>query len=165
MATPGDGGDDGALQVTARGDREIVMTRTFHAPRSRVFDAYTRPSLLKRWFGLREGWSWVACDLDLKVGGAYRYLWRRADGSGLAVRGVNLDIVSPERLVTTESFDFPWYPGEAVQTLELVEKDGRTRLTATMRYESRAARDAVLASPMPYGVARSYARLAELLAA
>lgn len=155
----------GALKVTARGEREIVMTRDFDAPRELVFDALTKPELVKQWLLGPSGWSMPVCEIDLKVGGTYRYVWRRdSDGTEMGMDGVYREIVPPERIVHTESFDDPWYPGEAVITTALIEKGGRTTLTATMLYESREARDAVLASPMESGVAQSYDRLEKLLA-
>ena len=153
----------GNLKVTAPGDREIVMTRQFDAPRDLVFDAWTKPELLKRWLGA-EGWSMVVCEVDLKVGGAYRYVWRGPDGREMGMGGVFREIVPPERLVTTEVFDESWYPGQALDTMVLVESDGRTTVTATLLYESREARDAVLQTPMAEGVAESYDKLDELLA-
>jgi len=157
--------DSGALKVTARSDREIVMTRVFDAPRNLVFDAYTKPELLKRWLGVFGGYSMPVCEVDLRVGGAYRFVWRGPDGAEMGVRGVYREVVRPERLVHTEKFDEAWYPGESLITTVLAEQGGKTTLTVTMRYESREARDAVLKSPMESGVAQSYDKLAELLAA
>lgn len=153
-----------ALTVTAPTDREIVMTRVFDAPRALVFDAFTNPELVKRWCYGPDGWSLVVCELDLRVGGALRYVWRNQSGTEMGMSGVCREIAPPERLVTTERFDDPWYPGEAVSTVVLVERDGKTTMTQTLRYESREARDAVLRSPMEEGVAAGYDRLAELLA-
>ena len=155
----------GALQLTTRGDREIVMTRVFAADRLLVFDALTKPELVRRWLLGPPGWSMPVCEIDLRVGGKYRYLWRHdRDGTEMGMGGVYREIVAPERLVATEQFDQSWYPGEAVGTVVLVEQGGRTTLTQTMLYESRAARDAVMKSPMEGGVAASYDRLAQLLA-
>src|SRR6266852_792282 len=152
------------LKVTTRGDREIVMTRDFDAPRRLVFDALTKPELVKQWLLGPPGWSMPVCEIDLKVGGAYRYVWRRdSDGTQMGMGGVYREIVAPERLVATERFDEAWYPGEAVGTLVLVEQGGKTTLTQTELYQSREARDAVLKSGMEQGVAASYDRLAELL--
>jgi uncharacterized protein YndB with AHSA1/START domain len=106
----------------------------------------------------------VVCEIDLKVGGAYRYVWRGPDGIEMGMGGVYREIVVPERIVCTEKFDQPWYPGEAVGTLVLFEQGGKTTLTNTIRYESPEARDTVLKSPMEQGVAASYVKLAELLA-
>ncbi|MEX2263581.1 MAG: SRPBCC family protein [Bryobacteraceae bacterium] len=154
----------GTLKVTTPTDREIVMTRVFDAPRHLVFDALTTPELLKRWLLGSPGWSLTVCEIDLKVGGAYRFVWRSADGTEMGMSGVYREIVPPERVVATESFDKPWYPGQGLVTHSLVEQGGRTTLTLTVRYESREARDTVLKSPMEQGVAASYDKLAELLA-
>jgi len=105
------------------------------------------------------------CEVDLRVGGTYRFVWRGPDGAEMGVRGVYREVVRPERLVHTEKFDEAWYPGESLITTVLAEQGGKTTLTVTMRYESREARDAVLKSPMESGVAQSYDKLAELLAA
>jgi uncharacterized protein YndB with AHSA1/START domain len=156
--------DAGKLQVTTPSDREIAMTRVFDAPRSMVFDAWTKPELLKRWLGVFGGWSFVVCEVDLKVGGKYRYVWRGKDGNEMGMGGVFREIVRPERLVGTEKFDESWYPGDAVDTTVFVEKGGKTTVTTTVRYESKAARDGVLKSPMEGGVAQSYDKLAEVLA-
>ena len=153
----------GKLQVTTPSDREIAMTRVFDAPRSLVFEAYTTPELLKRWLGVHQGWSLAVCEIDLRVGGTYRYVWRGPDGTEMGMRGVYREVKPPERIVATEAFDQSWYPGEAVGTITLVEQGGRTTLTMTVRYESREARDAVLKSPMDQGVAAGFDQLAEVL--
>ncbi len=155
----------GPLKLTTPSDREIVMTRVFDAPRKLVFDAHTKPELVKRWLLGPPGWSMPVCEIDLRVGGRYRYVWQRdSNGTRMGMGGVYREIRAPERIVNTERFDDAWYPGEAVDTLVLVEQGGRTTLTQTMLYESREARDAVLKSGMEQGVAASYDRLAELLA-
>ncbi len=152
------------MTVTTPSDREIALTRVLDAPRHLVFEAYTRPELLQRWLGVQAGWSWAVCEVDLRVGGAYRYVWRGPDGAEMGMGGVYREVVPPERIVATEKFDQSWYPGEAVSTVTLVERDGRTTLTLTVRYESREARDAVLKSPMEQGVAAGFDKLAALLA-
>jgi uncharacterized protein YndB with AHSA1/START domain len=157
--------DAGKLQVTTPSDREIAMTRTFDAPRTMVFDAWTKPELIRRWLGAFGGWKFVVCEVDLKVGGKYRYVWRGPGGEELAMGGVFREIVRPERLVCTEKFDEPWYPGDAVDTTVFVEKGGKTTVTTTVLYASKEARDGVLKSPMESGVAKSYDKLAEVLAA
>jgi uncharacterized protein YndB with AHSA1/START domain len=153
----------GALQVTTPSEREIAMTRAFNAPRNLVFDALTKPELVKRWLGVRGGWSMAVCEIDLRVGGAYRFVWRK-DGTEMGMGGVYREIVKPERIVHTESFDDPWYEGEAESTMILVEKGTRTTLTTTTRYASQGVRDAVLKSPMERGVAESYDVLDDVLA-
>ncbi len=154
----------GSLQITTPSDREIAMTRVFDAPRKLVFDAYTKPELLKRWFGVFGGWSLVVCEVDLRVGGAYRYVWRGTKDNEMGMGGVYREVVVPERIVATETFDDPWYEGEAVGTVTFVEQGGKTTLTISVLYDSKAIRDAILQSPMVQGVAASFDMLAELLA-
>lgn len=151
------------LTVTTLGDREIVMRRAFDAPRALVFEAYTRPELLRRWLFGPPGWEMTVCEVDLRVGGAYRYEWRGPDGERMGVGGVHREIVPPERLVVTQLFDQDWTGGEAISTLVLTERNGRTTLTNTLRYSSTEARDAVLKSPMEHGVAAGYDRLDGIL--
>ncbi|HST78827.1 MAG TPA: SRPBCC family protein [Verrucomicrobiae bacterium] len=151
--------DTGSLKVTARGEREIVMMRVFNAPRRLVFEAFTRPELLKRWLGVFGGWSLAVCEIDLRVGGRYRWIWRNVDGSEMGVSGMYREVVQDERIVTTERFDQPWYPGEAVGTVEFTEEGGKTTLTQTLLYESREARDGVLKSPMEHGLEAGYKAL------
>jgi uncharacterized protein YndB with AHSA1/START domain len=153
----------GNLKVTAHGDREVVMTRLFNAPRHLVWEAFTRPELVKRWLLGPDGWSMPVCEIDLRVGGSYRYVWRHTDGKEMGMGGVFREIQIPERVVATEKFDEAWYPGEAVGTLVLVEQAGKTTVTQSMLYDSRQTRDAVLKSPMEQGVAASYDRLETLV--
>ncbi len=156
--------NSGSLKVVAQGDRELVITRVVDAPRKLVFDAWTKPELVKRWLLGPPGWSMPVCQIDLKVGGAYRYVWRNdSDGTEMGMGGVYREILAPERIVATEKFDKAWYPGEGVGTIVFVEQDGRTTLTQTVLYESREARDTVIKSGMERGLAASYDRLAELL--
>ncbi len=102
---------DCGLKIEPKGDLEIVMTRGFAAGSARcVFRANTEPELLKRWLGVRKGWLLAICEVDLQVGGRYRYLWRNeAKGKEMASGGVFREIVRPERIVCTERFDDPWY--------------------------------------------------------
>lgn len=152
------------LKVTTPTEREIVITRDFAAPRQQVFDALTKPELIKRWLLGSPDWSMPVCDIDFKVGGAYRWVWRNdTDGKEMGMGGVFREIVPPERFVATEKFDEAWYPGEALVTNALVERDGKTTLTLTVRYESREARDTALKTDMSKGVGRSYDLLDELL--
>jgi len=141
------------------------MTRDFDAPRTLVFNALTKPELVQRWLLGPPGWSMPVCEIDLKVGGAFRYVWRRdADGTDMGMGGVFREIVPPERIVHTELFDQDWTGGEAVATTVLVERGGKTTLSLTILYQSRETRDSVLQSRMEEGVAASYDRLAQMLA-
>ncbi len=151
------------LTVAAPGELEVELTRRFEAPRQLVFDAWTRPELLRQWLGVRGGWTMPLCEIDLRAGGGYRYVWRHASGQEMGVRGVFREIAAPERVVCTEKFDDPWYEGEALVTNALSEVDGGTLGTLTLRYGSKETRDGVLASPMESGVAEGYAVLDELL--
>ena len=152
----------GNLKVTTPTDREVVMTRVFDAPRHLVFDVFSKPELLKRWFGPR-GWSLSVCDVDLRVGGGFRFVLRGPDGQEMGMRGVYQEIDAPGRSVHLESFDD--FPGEpAVVTTVLEEQDGKTTMTVTVLSPSKEVRDAVLASGMEHGAAESYDKLAELLA-
>ena len=153
------------LTVTTPSDREIAMIRTFDAPRRLVFDALVKPELVQRWLLGPDGWTMPVCEIDARVGGAYRYVWRHATrGTEMGSGGVFLDLAPPERIVATEKFDAPWYEGEAVVTTTLVEEAGRTTVTMTMRLDTQEIRDAILRSGMESGVAVSYDRMAELLA-
>jgi uncharacterized protein YndB with AHSA1/START domain len=152
-----------SFRIEPSGEREIVMTRVFAATRDLLFDALTKPELLKRWLLGPPGWSMPICEVDLKVGGSYRYVWRNEDGREMGVGGKYREIVRPERIAHSEKFDQAWYPGEAIVTTTLIEKAGSTTLTTTMLMESREARDEVLESGMESGVAASYDRLEEIL--
>jgi uncharacterized protein YndB with AHSA1/START domain len=151
----------GTLQVTTSTDREIVLTRVFDAPRDLVWEAFTQPALLKKWFGPR-GWSLSVCDVDLRVGGGFRFVLRGPDGREMGMRGVYRELSAPDRSVHVESFDD--YPGESIVTAVFTEHNGKTTLTATVEYPSREVRDIVISTGMEHGAAESYDKLAELLA-
>jgi uncharacterized protein YndB with AHSA1/START domain len=145
-------------------DREIQVSRDFDAPRSLVFDAFTKPELVRRWLLGPPGWTMPVCEIDLRLGGSYRYVWRsEKDGSQMGIRGVFREITPVERLVATERFDDAWYPGEALDTTVFEERRGITRTTITILYESQEARDTARRSGMEYGMAAGYDRLETLL--
>ncbi len=150
----------GTLKVTTPSDREIVLTRIFDAPRELVFDAFSKPELLKRWFGPR-GWSLTVCEVDLRVGGGFRFVLQGPNGRTMGMRGIYREIARPERSVHMESFDD--YPGESQVTAVFTEEGGKTTLMATVLYPSRDVRDAVIKSGMEHGAAETYDKLAELL--
>jgi uncharacterized protein YndB with AHSA1/START domain len=155
----------GKMTIDTPGDREVVMTRVFNAPRQLVYDAYTKPELVARWLTGPAGWTMPICEIDLKVGGKYRYGWQNAEGKKMSSHGVYREIVPPERVVATESFDDPWYPGEAVATTTFVEEGGRTTMTMSVQYDSKETRDMVVKTGMETGVAYSFDKLEEILAA
>jgi uncharacterized protein YndB with AHSA1/START domain len=155
--------DTGKLIVTTPSDREITMTRVFDAPRKLVFDAWTKPELVRRWLLGPPGWTMPVCEIDLRVGGAYRFEWLGQDGTTMGMGGIYREIVIPERIVNTQLFDVDWTGGETLGTLLLVEHEGKTTLTNSVLYSSREARDAALRTPMAEGVEAGYARLDEIL--
>src|SRR5687767_4759517 len=146
---------------TTPSDRELVITRTFDAPRSLVFDAWTNPVHVPRWMLGPDGWTMPVCEIDLRPGGAWHFVWRGADGKDMAMRGVYQEIKRPERLVTTESWGGEW--PETLNTLTLAEQDGKTTITEAVRYESKAIRDKALQTGMKEGIEQSFDRLAGLL--
>ena len=150
------------LQITTPTDLEVVVTRAFDAPRRLVFDALTRPELLERWYGPR-GWSLVVCEIDLRVGGAFRFVSRRADGKDIGQRGEYREIVPPERLVNTEWWE-DWNQGEVLVTTVLVEQGEKTTLTTAMLYPTKEVRDTILNSGLKHGAAELYDKLDEYLA-
>jgi uncharacterized protein YndB with AHSA1/START domain len=155
--------NSGTLKVTTPSDREIAMTRVFDAPRHLVFEAWTKPDLVKRWLYGPDDWRLAVCEMDLRVGGAARFVWRHGDGKEMGMSGVFREIAPPERLVFTEIWDEDWTGGEALNTIVFAEHSGKTTLTQTVLYSSRAARDGALKTGMEHGAAVSYDRLAELL--
>jgi uncharacterized protein YndB with AHSA1/START domain len=143
------------VTVTTPSDREIVTARTFDAPRDLVFAALTEPELLKQWHGAR-GWHLIDCAVELRPGGAWRFVSQGPGGVTMGMGGIYREIEPPDRLVYTESYDDQWFAGECLVTAVL---SGATLLTTTLRYESREIRDHVLASPMRRGLGESYDRL------
>jgi uncharacterized protein YndB with AHSA1/START domain len=149
------------VQISTPTDREVVVTRTFDAPRTLVFDAYTQPELLRRWYDA-PGRALVVCEIDLRVGGAYRFVWRGEGRTDVGMRGVHREVVRPERLVRTETWE-DWDAGEIIETTVLTERAGRTTLTSTALYPSSEVRDAVLKAGLENGTRETFGKLAELL--
>ncbi|HEU4949082.1 MAG TPA: SRPBCC family protein [Kribbella sp.] len=141
-------------------DTEIVITRVFDAPRRLVFAAWTEPEHLPHWFG-RRGWTLPVCEVDLRPGGAWRFVHRGPDGSELAMSGVYRAVDPPERLVYTESYDGG--RTATVNTVHFDEQEDRTTITCTIRYPSRESRDAVLTTGMRQGTTEGFNRLADYL--
>ena len=152
-----------SFKVTTPSDQEIRLTRLFDAPRHLVFEAMTRPEHVKRWWGrLGEGYSVPVCEIDLRVGGKWRFVNRHPNGEA-AFHGEYREIAPPGRLVFTEIFEaFP--DSVSVVTAEFTDEGGKTRMTATVRYPSLDVRDMVLASGMSRGAGISYDRLEDLVA-
>jgi uncharacterized protein YndB with AHSA1/START domain len=155
------------FEVSTPGDRDVVMTREFSAPRQRVWDAMTRAEYLQRWLLGPPGWSMVVCENDLQPGGAFRWAWRGPDGAELSMLGVYREVSVPDKIVRTERFDMGCEPqsGEQLGTMLLADAGpGRTKLTLTVVYPSKEARDAAVASGMTSGPAAGYIVLDEIFA-
>jgi uncharacterized protein YndB with AHSA1/START domain len=152
----------GTLQVATPTDREIVVTRVFDAPRRLVFEAWTNPRHLPRWMLGPEGWTMPVCEIDLRPGGAWHFVWRRSDGTEMEMRGEYREVTPPERVVSTESWGGDW--PETLNTLILSEEGGKTTSTVTILYPSKEARDAALKTGMKEGMSQSFDRLNEYLA-
>src|SRR5580765_6266384 len=133
------------VSVVPDGESSILITRSFNAPRELVYDAHTKPELVRRWLLGPEGWTMPVCEIDLRIGGKYR------------------EIERPQKIVATEKFDDPWYEGEAYSTLTLTETGRTTTLRNFVTYETAEIRDNVLKSPMQEGLEAGYNRLEDLL--
>ena len=151
----------GATTYTTPSELEFAMTRVFDAPRELVFEAFTSPEHVPHWMLGPDGWSMTVCEIDLRPGGTWRFAWRRDDGTELQLSGEYREIVPPERVVQTESWGGGW--AETLNTLSFIEEDGRTTMTQTILYPSKAARDAALQTGMKDGASMSFDRLASYL--
>lgn len=150
------------IQVTTPSDREVRVTRKFDAPAPLVFDAHTKPEIVKRWLLGPPGWSMPVCEIDLSVGGRYRYVWRNdTDGREFGIQGQFLEITSPERIVTVETMD--GMPGETTVTTTFEDNGPETHFTISMVFDSKQTRDAALETGMTDGMAMSYDRLQDLI--
>lgn len=153
---------DATLTLTFPSARELVMTRVFHAPRRLVFDAWTKPEHVTQWYGLRNH-KMIVCEIDLRVGGRWRYVMQAPDGSEYAFSGVYQEIIPPERLVSTECYEALPDHGYLV-TATFREDDGKTTLTSHLLYKTQADRDGHVRSGMEGGMRETLARLDEYLA-
>jgi uncharacterized protein YndB with AHSA1/START domain len=147
----------GATTVTTPSDCEIVLTRVIDAPRRLVFAAYTDPEHVPHWMLGPDGWSMPVCEIDLRAGGQWHFVWRRPNGEEMEMRGEYREIDPPERIVNTESWGGEW--PQTLNTLILTEHDGQTTITQRVLYPSQDARDAALGTGMKDGASMSYDRL------
>ena len=151
----------GVTTYTTPSDREVVITRVVSAPRRVVFEAFTNTRHVPNWLIGPEGWTMPVCEIDLRPGGTWRYVYRKNDGSEMTMQGSYREVVPPERLVSTESWGPEW--PETVNTMVLTETGGLTTITITARYPSKEARDAALKTGMKSGMDQSFARLDSML--
>jgi len=165
------------LTVTTPSDHEIVVARSFAAPRRFVFEAFTKPELLKRWMGGMDGWNWVVCEIDPRAGGKFRYVWNGPGGMLLEISGTMIE-VTPTRIVHHEYMKMEggqcctggdggaggMSAEPAKVTTEFAENAGITTVTMTIYHASKDVRDAMLKSGMTDGMSLGYAKLDEVLA-
>ena len=150
-----------ALTATMPNDTDIVVTRVFNAPARLVWDAHTKPELIRRWLLGPDGWSMPKCDVDFRVGGDYLYGWKNeADGRYFEIGGAYKEINPHSRIVHSERFN----GAETACVMLLDETRGKTTMTLTIRYASKHIRDAAFATGMTRGMERSYERLDEIAA-
>jgi uncharacterized protein YndB with AHSA1/START domain len=143
-------------------DREVRVTREFDAPKRLVFEALTRPELIRKWC-VPDGWTMSVCESDLRVGGAWRIVSQRPNGKIIGQHGSYQEITGDERIVKTERWQ-DWDAGETVVTTVLTEQGGRTTLTTTVLFPSQAVRDTVMKNGFDSGTAEVYRRLDQVLA-
>ena len=155
-------------EVTAPSDRQVRVTRTFHAPRQLVWDAHTRPDLVPRWQG-HDDWDMPVCEMDVRVGGAFRWRWRSDDdGKEFGFYGTFLEVVAPSKLVHEEHYDpgdvgGPMTTDPCIVSQSFGETRGVTTLTITMLFGSKEARDGAVSTGMTDGMEMSYAGLERIL--
>ena len=151
------------LTITTPGDRDIVVVREFDAPRDLVWLCYSKPELLRRWYGLPD-WEMTVCDMDFRVGGKWRYVSKAPSGYEMGSQGIYTGITMPERIDQTEYYDDDWTQGGSENSVVFTEHEGRTTATMTVTYSSPEARAAAVATPMAVGMEIGFKRLDAVLA-
>ena len=150
------------LRISTLSDREVMMSRTFTAPRALVFKACTDPEFVPQWMLGPDGWTMPVCEIDLRPGGTWHFVWRKQDGKEMSMHGTYLEVTPPDRVVTTENWGGEW--PETTNTLSFTEKDGETTYSIKILYPSKEARDSAMKTGMKEGEGQSFDRLEELLA-
>jgi uncharacterized protein YndB with AHSA1/START domain len=151
------------LTITTPGDRDIVVVREFDATRDLVWLCYSKPELLRRWYGLPD-WEMTVCDMDFRVGGKWRFVSKAPSGYEMGSQGIYTGITMPERIDQTEYYDDDWTKGGSENSVVFTEHEGRTTATMTVTYSSPEARAAAVATPMAVGMEIGFKRLDALLA-
>jgi uncharacterized protein YndB with AHSA1/START domain len=157
---PGD--VEARTQFATPTDTTVTITRVLHAPRRLVYEAWTNPEHLPKWLLGPPGWTMPVCEIDLRVGGRWHYVWRNAGGTEMDMTGVFREVKAPERLVCTERWGPEW--PETVNTVTFTESAGRTTVVISILYPGKAARDAAMQTGMKDGMDMTCTRLEELLA-
>jgi uncharacterized protein YndB with AHSA1/START domain len=151
----------GVTSFETPGDTQLIMTRVVKAPKALAYQAYTVPKHLQQWMLGPDGWTMPICEFEPKEGGKWRYVWRKTDGTEMEMSGTVREIVTNERIVSTERWGPDW--PETINTVAFAERDGYTTITTTVTYPSLEARDAALKTGMKSGADQSYARLERYL--
>ena len=151
----------GATTFSKPSDVQLIATRVFDAPRDLMWAAHTQCEHLRKWQLGPEGWTMPTCEIDLRPGGSYRFVYAGPDGDGFQFSGVYREVMAPERIVNTETMDVSTV--ETVNTLTLTEADGRTLLRVVVDYPSNEVREQVIATGMLEGWAQTYDVLEEYL--
>lgn len=151
----------GITEYATPGDRDVVVTRVVDAPRRIVWDAWTNPRHVPKWLVGPPGWSMPECEIDLRPGGKWRFVYRKADGAEMTLTGSYREVAPPERVVSTETWGPEW--PETVNTVVFTEVAGQTTITLTITYPSSEAREAALKTGMKDGMDPSFARLDQLV--
>ena len=149
------------LTLKTEGDTHIVVTRHFAAPPEAVYRAHTDPKIIQKWLLGPEGWTMPVCEVDLREGGSWHFVWRKSDGTEMEMRGTYREIRPPERLVSIESWGGDW--PETVNTLVLTEENGQTTVTMTILYPSKEAREAAIQTGMAKGMEMTFDRFEKFL--
>lgn len=151
-------------EITTPTDRTLRVTRTFNAPVDMVWDAFTKPELLKRWMGVFGDWQWESHHADLREGGTWRYAWKQVTGDAhLVLSGVYREVVPPRRIVMTQVYEGMDEFGEMLVTTNFIEAGDTTTVDETVEYPTQAARDIDL-QQMPTGLEPGFALLDQILA-
>jgi uncharacterized protein YndB with AHSA1/START domain len=153
----------GSATITLPSDTEMLITRVFDAPAELIFTAWTTPELVKQWWGFETS-AWLVCEVDLRVGGTWRWVAKERDME-VGFHGEYREIDRPHRLVSTEVYEGAPDPegSGSLNTMTLDEVDGVTTMTTLVQYPSQEIRDAVLESGMESGMQVSYDRLEDLV--
>ena len=150
------------MTVTTPSDREVAMTRVVNAPRRLAFEAWTNPEHVPHWMLGPEGWAMPVCEIDLRPGGKWHMVWRKESGVEMGMSGEYREVTPPERVVSTERWGPEW--PETINTVTFVEAGGKTTITVTILYPSKAARDAAMETGMRDGMVPTFNRLEAYLA-
>jgi uncharacterized protein YndB with AHSA1/START domain len=158
-------------EVTLPSDREVRVTRQFNAPRQLVYDAHTKPDLVQKWMLGPPGWDMPVCEMDVRVGGKYRWVWKsQEDGKSFGFHGTFTEVDAPSTLAHEEYYDPGDMPADmpmeaCLVALDLSERNGVTKLICTMTFASKASRDGAVATGMTDGMEMGYARLDDMFKA